>query len=97
MSKISQLTIRRAGSTRRRCRAEPDAGGLCAVDSVIGREPLPMKADYEKAVREHEIDLLYSDGQPVALVEVFLVADHLYVENMRSRPSTRARALDIIC
>ena len=28
---------------------------------VIGREPMPMKADYEQAVRDHEIDLLYAD------------------------------------
>ena len=24
---------------------------------VIGREPLPMRADYDKAVREHQFDL----------------------------------------
>jgi hypothetical protein len=29
---------------------------------ALGREPLPMQADYERAVREHQIDLLYIDG-----------------------------------
>ena len=28
---------------------------------LIGREPLPMSADYETALREHRFDLLYKD------------------------------------
>jgi hypothetical protein len=28
---------------------------------VLGREPLPMIADYDRAIREHAIDLVWAD------------------------------------
>ena len=37
---------------------------------VLGREPLPMTADYAEAVKKHRIDLLYLDGKLVALIEI---------------------------
>ena len=93
MSKISPLRIRRAGP--------PDAAAVRSLTReayaqwipVIGREPLPMKADYEKAVREHEIDLLYADDQLVALIEVFLTADHLFIENIAVSPEHQGKGL----
>ena len=36
---------------------------------LIGREPLPMAADYDRAVVEHIIDLLEENGQLLALIE----------------------------
>jgi hypothetical protein len=30
--------------------------------AVIGREPLPTVADYDRAVRDHEIDLLQANA-----------------------------------
>ena len=36
---------------------------------VIGREPMPMSADYDRAVREHRIDLLYAGDTLAALIE----------------------------
>jgi hypothetical protein len=53
------ITIRRA--------AESDFSSIrdltCAAYekwiSVIGRMPMPMLADYDRAVREHTIDLLF--------------------------------------
>jgi hypothetical protein len=30
---------------------------------LIGREPVPMAADYDRAVREHLIDLLFIDAE----------------------------------
>lgn len=30
---------------------------------VIGREPMPIKADYDAALREHLVDLLYVEGR----------------------------------
>jgi len=53
---------------------------------VIGREPMPMKADYERAVRDHEIDLLYVDGDLVALIEVIVNSNHLFIENIAVVP-----------
>jgi ribosomal protein S18 acetylase RimI-like enzyme len=53
---------------------------------VIGREPMPMKVDYEGAVRDHEIELLYADGDLVALIEVIVKLDHLFIENVAVSP-----------
>jgi ribosomal protein S18 acetylase RimI-like enzyme len=93
MSKLPHLTIRRAGP--------PDAAAVRSLTRdayaqwipVIGREPLPMKADYEKAVREHEIDLLYADEQLVALIEVFVTDDHLFIENIAVSPEHQGKGL----
>jgi GNAT superfamily N-acetyltransferase len=52
---------------------------------VIGREPLPMSADYDLAVVEHIIDLLEEDGQLLALIEVIPKATHLLIENIAVR------------
>jgi molybdopterin-guanine dinucleotide biosynthesis adapter protein len=49
---------------------------------VIGREPMPMKADYDKAVTDHWIDLVEKDDKLVALIEMIPKVDHLYVENI---------------
>jgi ribosomal protein S18 acetylase RimI-like enzyme len=53
---------------------------------VIGREPLPMTADYERAIREHQVDLLHADGQLVGLIEMILRSDHLFIENVAVLP-----------
>jgi hypothetical protein len=31
---------------------------------IIGREPVPMTADFDLAVRNHIVDLLFVDGRP---------------------------------
>eukprot|EP01035_Chromulina_nebulosa_P062015 gene62015-84809_t len=36
---------------------------------VIGREPLPMTADFELAVRDHLIDLLVIENSIAGLIE----------------------------
>lgn len=53
---------------------------------IIGREPRPMMADYDVAVRDHLIDLLYADDRLVALVEMIPAADHLLIENVAVLP-----------
>jgi ribosomal protein S18 acetylase RimI-like enzyme len=53
---------------------------------IIGRDPQPMNADYERAVREHQIDLMYLDTKMVGLVETMLRDDHLWIENVAVRP-----------
>ncbi len=58
---------------------------------VIGREPKPMTADYDLAVREHLIDLLYVDGQMAGLVEMIPQADHLLIENLAISPPCQGR------
>lgn len=50
--------------------------------AVIGREPLPMTADYDHAVRHHVIDLAFRDGRLVGLVEMIPRVDDLLIENV---------------
>jgi ribosomal protein S18 acetylase RimI-like enzyme len=54
--------------------------------SVIGREPTPMTADFNKAVREHDIYLAIIAGDAVGLIEIRLHADHLWIENVAVHP-----------
>jgi ribosomal protein S18 acetylase RimI-like enzyme len=60
---------------------------------VIGREPKPMTADYEAAVRNHRIDLLYVDGELAALIEMIPQADHLLIENVAVAPARQGKGL----
>ena len=58
---------------------------------VIGREPLPMKTDYESAVREHLVDLLEVDGRLVALIEMIPEPEWLLIENLAVAPIFQRR------
>jgi ribosomal protein S18 acetylase RimI-like enzyme len=60
---------------------------------VIGREPLPMRADYERAIREHEINLLHAEGRLLALIEMIPRSDHLFIENVAVLPEHQGRGL----
>ena len=60
---------------------------------LIGREPKPMGADYDAAVRAHRIDLLEIDGALAALIEMIPAADHLLVENIAVAPERQGRGL----
>jgi ribosomal protein S18 acetylase RimI-like enzyme len=59
--------------------------------AVIGREPLPMTADYDHAVCHHLIDLAFIGGQLAGLVEMIPRADDLLIENICVDP-TRQRS-----
>src|SRR5579863_6465755 len=58
---------------------------------LIGREPLPMQADYDRAVREHSIDLLTVAGALVGLIETIVRPDHLWIENVAVAPDCQGR------
>jgi ribosomal protein S18 acetylase RimI-like enzyme len=60
---------------------------------LIGREPRPMQADYERAVREHRIDLASIDGVLAGLIETIDWPDHLLVENVAVAPAFQGRGL----
>jgi N-acetylglutamate synthase-like GNAT family acetyltransferase len=60
---------------------------------LIGREPLPMAADYDRAVAAHIIDLCERDGELVGLVEMIPQADHLLIENLAVRPGGQGQGL----
>lgn len=87
------LSIRRAGahdaSAVRRLAREAYARWI----PIIEREPLPMAADYDRAVRNHDIDLLYTDGDLAGLVEVIVNPDHLFIENIAVAPRHQNQGL----
>ena len=60
---------------------------------IMGREPMPMLADYDVAVREHEVDLAYVGGALAAIIEVIVHADHLFVENIAVSPTHQGQGL----
>jgi GNAT superfamily N-acetyltransferase len=60
---------------------------------VIAREPLPMTADYDRAIAEHIIDLGEQGGQLLALVEVIPKEGYLLIENIAVRPDQQGKGL----
>lgn len=58
---------------------------------LIGREPRPMLADYDRAVREHRIDLLFLADRLVGLIETLLLHEHLWIENVAVSPNEQGR------
>ncbi|OCJ10080.1 GCN5 family acetyltransferase [Rhizobium sp. AC27/96] len=60
---------------------------------LIGREPLPMTANYAEAVRKHRIDLVEADGELVALIEMAPGADHLLIENIAVSPRHQGKGI----
>lgn len=60
---------------------------------VIGREPLLMRADYDKAVRERRFDLAVEDGQIVGLIETMRHDDHIWIENVAVAPEAQGRGI----
>lgn len=58
---------------------------------VLGREPLPMTADYEAAVRDHIVDMLHLEGKLAALIEMHPQPDHLLIVNIAVSPAYQGR------
>lgn len=83
---ITGLSFRRAGPA--------DAGAIRAITrqayakwiNVIGREPLPMTFDYDKAVLIHRIEMAELNGAIAGLIELVEEPDHLLIENLAVSP-----------
>ena len=60
---------------------------------LIGREPLPMSADYQEAIQKHRFDLLFIDGTLAALIETISHDDHLLIENVAVSSAFQGRGL----
>jgi GNAT superfamily N-acetyltransferase len=101
MSVYKELIMSSQPGTELRCAHPQDVGMIrdivCAAYAkwipLIGREPLPMKADYERAVREHQIDILSVGGRMLALIETMLRSDHLWIENVAVSPDSQGKGL----
>jgi ribosomal protein S18 acetylase RimI-like enzyme len=61
--------------------------------AVTGREPLPMRVDYDEAVLKHRFDLLCEDGVLVALIETAREPDHLLIVNVAVSPACQKQGL----
>ena len=59
----------------------------------LGREPVPMQADYEKAVRENVIDVVLKNDAMVALIEMVPEDDHLYIKNVAVVPAFQGKGI----
>src|SRR5262245_42188482 len=60
---------------------------------VIGREPKPMQADYDAAVRKHRFDLLYLGDELVGLIETANQDEGLLIENVAVAPRFQGQGL----
>lgn len=63
---------------------------------LIGREPLPMTVNYNKAVIDHRIDIYEIYGEAVALVEVVPHAQHLLIENIAVSPDMQGKGIGVL-
>ena len=53
---------------------------------VIGREPKPMTANYNTAIRLNRVDLAHVEGELAGLIETIDRSDHLLIENVAVAP-----------
>lgn len=83
--------LRRAGPADAAVVRELTRAAYAKWVPVIGREPRPMTADYDLAVRDHLVDLLQVGGETVALVEMAPGSDHLLVVNVAVAPACQGR------
>jgi GNAT superfamily N-acetyltransferase len=60
---------------------------------LIGREPLPMRADYDRAVKEHAVDLWEEGGELLGVIELVAGSDHLLIENIAVRPDQQGKGI----
>jgi ribosomal protein S18 acetylase RimI-like enzyme len=89
------------GETILRRAAEPDAPAILALTRaayakwvpVIGREPLPMRADYSDILRNDRVDLLYVGSVLGALIHTIRKPDHLEIYNVAVAPGFQGRGL----
>jgi ribosomal protein S18 acetylase RimI-like enzyme len=61
--------------------------------ALIGREPLPMQADYQKALDDHQFDVVVENGRIVGLIETMQREDHIWIENVAVAPEAQGRGI----
>jgi GNAT superfamily N-acetyltransferase len=89
----TRLHLRRAGIADAQAVGDLSRLAYAKWVPLIGREPLPMTADYGKAVVAHMIDLHEENGALVALVETVALDDHLLIENIAVHPGHQGKGL----
>jgi GNAT superfamily N-acetyltransferase len=87
------VTLRRGGPADAAAIRDLTRAAYARWVPLIGREPLPMTADYDAAVLRHRFDLAYADGALVGLIETVDEGDVLLVENVAVSPAVQGRGL----
>jgi ribosomal protein S18 acetylase RimI-like enzyme len=90
-----QIALRRAGPT--------DAPAIAALVNaayakwvpILGRKPMPMLVDYDRAVIDHRIDVAEAAGNLAALIETNAAPDHLFIENIAVAPAQQGQGLGV--
>lgn len=90
---MPELSLRRATPADAALVRALTRGAYAKWVPIMGREPRPMTADYEHAVREHLIDIMEDAGEAVALVEMIPHPDHLLIENVAVHPDRHGQGL----
>ena len=85
------ITMRRATTADAVAVRELTRAAYAKWVPILGREPRPMTADYDAALRDHLVDLLRVDGEAVALIEMAPTADHLLIVNVAVVPAEQGR------
>ena len=90
---MSELTFRRANENDAETVRALTHAAYAKWVAVIGRRPKPMNVDYDHAVRAHQIDLAYLDGELAGVIEIIPAADHLLLENLAITPAHQRKGL----
>lgn len=90
---MTEEALRRAGPADAEAVRALVLRGYARWIPVIGREPRPMLADYDRAVVEHLIHVLERDGAIVAAIELVPADDHLLIENVVVDPTAQGGGL----
>jgi ribosomal protein S18 acetylase RimI-like enzyme len=87
-------SLRRAGPSDAPAIRRLVAAAYEGYTPVLGRPPRPMLADYDAAVRDHEVWVLEArDGTIVGVIELVPRDDHLWVQNVAVSPAAQRRGL----
>ena len=60
---------------------------------AIGREPLPMRVDYAKALQEHRFDVVVDGQTIVGVIETMQRDDHIWIENVAVAPEAQGSGI----
>jgi ribosomal protein S18 acetylase RimI-like enzyme len=87
-------SLRRAGPSDASAIRRLVAAAYEGYTPVLGRTPRPMLADYDVAVRDHEVWVLEApDGAIVGVIELVPRGDHLWIQNVAVSPAVQGRGL----
>lgn len=82
-------TIRRAGSDDVAAIRDLVRRAYAKWGPLIGREPKPMQANYDRAVTQHCLDLLCDGRRLLGVIELIPEADCLLIENVAVDPEAQ--------